>query len=98
MLGTKVNPVTEESEPAYSSASTVYNAVNSATTTANLVNTEVRNARVDSVANVNYDSLYLHLRNIDINIDNAKADILTIENAAGENKTLASRMAQLDQL
>ena len=98
MLGTKVNPVTEESEPAYSSSSTVYNAVNSATTTANLVNTEVRNARVDSVANVNYDSLYLHLRNIDINIDNAKADILTIENAAGENKTLASRMAQLDQL
>jgi len=93
MLGTKTNPVTEESEPAYSGTSTVYNAVDAVTTTANLVNAEVRNARVDSVANKNYDSLYLHLRNIDISINNAQADILTIENAAGENQTLASRMA-----
>lgn len=97
-LGTKVNPDTQQSEPAFSKENTVYNAVNEVTKNANLVNTEVRNARTDSVSHVPYDSLYLHLRNIDINISNIMADILTIESAAGENKTLASRMAQLDQL
>jgi hypothetical protein len=39
----------------------VYGAVTAVTTTANLTNTEIRNARTDSVSNITYDSLYLHL-------------------------------------
>ena len=97
-LGTQVNPVTQQPEPAFSKENTVYNAVSAATTAADFAKVEVVNAKFDSVANKWYDSLYLHLRNIDLDINSVKADILTIENAAGENETLASRMAQLDQL
>lgn len=97
-LGTKNVEGSDTPVDAYSSTNTVYNAVNTVTTSANLVLDEVRSARTDSIKNVTYDSLSLHLRNIDSSLDVINASIADINGAAGENNTITSRFAQLDAL
>jgi len=52
MLGSKNNPETGETEDAFSSVNTVYNAITGLTDTTDLTKLEVRSARTDSVANV----------------------------------------------
>jgi len=97
-LGTKNVEGSSTPVDAYSGTNTVYNAVNAVTTSANLVLDEVRSARTDGIKNVTYDSLSLHLRNIDSNIDVMTASIADINGAAGEGNTITSRFAQLDAL
>jgi len=61
----------------------VYSAVNSISTNVDLILSEVRNARLDGVKNNQYDSLYLHLYNIDNLMDSINAEVTTIIAASG---------------
>lgn len=60
--------------------------------------TEIQNARIDGVTNVQYTSLALHLLNIDQNINLLHANVADINNAAGAGMTLAERINQLQLL
>jgi len=62
------------------------------------VRTEVQNAHINGVTNVSYDSLALHLLNIDQNINQLHSNVRDINNAAGEGKTLVERINQLQLL
>lgn len=97
-LGTKNVEGSDKPVDAFSSTNTVYNAINAVTVSAGLIIDEVRSARTDSIKNNTYDSLSLHLRNIDSNIDIMQSNIANINAAAGENTTIAGRFAQLDAL
>ena len=97
-LGTKNVEGSDTPVDAYSSTNTVYNAINAVTVSAGLIIDEVRSARTDSIKNNTYDSLGLHLKNIDSNIDIMQSNIADINASAGENTTIAGRFAQLDAL
>lgn len=104
-LGQTVNSETNEISDIYSSSNTVASAIEAIRRSAESILAEVRAARVDDIANpaVSYQSLYLHLKNIDSNVDVLMSNVSTIlaaagQNESGENIALTQRFAELANL
>ena len=104
-LGQTVNSETNVISDVYGPSNTVASAIEAIRRSAESILAEVRAARVDDIANpaVSYQSLYLHLKNIDSNVDILMSNVSTIlaaagQNESGENVSLTQRFAELANL
>lgn len=104
-LGQTVNSETNVISDIYGPSNTVASAIEAIRRSAESILAEVRAARVDDIANpaVSYQSLYLHLKNIDSNVDVLMSNVSTIlaaagQNESGENIALTQRFAELANL
>ena len=101
-LGTIVDPETNVASPAYSTTNTVYKAIQSLEAIAQ----EVRTARINGAptGGETYDSLYAHLTAINTKLSDLRANVTSIESAAGINTetgepyTLTYRINQLQSI
>ena len=103
MLGTKHEEGSAEPVDAFSSTNTVYMNIDTIKDELLTISNLVKNARTDGVNNVTYESIYLHLYNINSKINTMQSNIADIIASAKGNDpdstmTLVARMAQLQAL